>query len=70
MRLQKDGNYFVTDSGNFIFDLEFKKTLKDLNKEEVNLLKIPGVIETGFFLTPPDKLILGYLDGKVNVIRF
>lgn len=57
----------VTDNGNFILDWHFD-TERAYNWDEVNneLLKIPGVIETGLFVNMATKVYYGMADGGVK----
>jgi ribose 5-phosphate isomerase A len=56
----------VTDNGNFIIDADFGtvKNPKELNQE---LLSIPGIVDTGFFIEMTSKAYIGEKDGKVTV---
>lgn len=65
LRLSKDGSKFITDNDNLIFDIKFNKLLDNPEKENSLIKSVPGVIETGFFLNPPAKVLVGYLDGKI-----
>lgn len=57
----------VTDNGNFILDWKFDIN-KGFNWEEVNKLitMIPGVVETGLFVSMADKVYFGQEDGTVK----
>ncbi len=68
LRLNADGSPFVTDNHNFIYDIYFSKLLKDPEKEEEKIRKIPGVIETGFFFDMAGPVIVGKADGSIVVI--
>lgn len=49
--LDLDGKVpFVTDNGNHIVELFFKKDIGDLNIASDKILRIPGVVEHGMFL--------------------
>ena len=54
----KDNNPYVTDNGNYILDVRFRR-IKDPVKLEKDLNSIPGVIENGIFTRKPDKIIVG-----------
>ena len=57
----------LSDNGNALFDVHFPALLS--NPEEVNLelLKVPGVLATGFFFDLASRIIVGYGDGKVQI---
>ena len=54
----------VSDNGNFIIDVDFGKieNPSDLN---MTLLKIPGVVDTGLFVSMVSKAYIGQKDGTV-----
>ncbi|MHA2362340.1 MAG: ribose 5-phosphate isomerase A [Candidatus Hodarchaeales archaeon] len=51
----------ITDNGNFIADIHFKQDIpiQNVNKLEIDLKTIPGVIETGIFSQPADTVFIG-----------
>ena len=57
---------FVTDEGNYIFDLHLKR-IGDARKTSLILNQIPGVVENGLFIDICDIVIVGHGDGKVTV---
>lgn len=66
-RLSTDGQRFITDNGNFIYDISFVKPLAEPEKVEQALNSIPGVIETGFFFGLATKVIVGHTDGRIEI---
>ncbi len=58
----------VSDNGNFIIDVDFGKIEKpsDLN---IELLQIPGVVDSGLFLSMASKAYIGLKDGKVEILE-
>lgn len=63
----KEGRIFITDNGNFIYDIELEGELKDPRELENSLLNIPGVVETGLFLGYAGRVVVGNTDGTVLV---
>ncbi|GAC1425809.1 MAG: ribose 5-phosphate isomerase A [Flavisolibacter sp.] len=65
---QLDNKVYKTDNGNWIADCDFKEILDPSRLNEM-IHAIPGVVETGLF---PGKMvssiIVGFEDGKINVI--
>lgn len=57
----------VTDNGNFIIDVDFGiiDNPKELDK---NILSIPGVVDTGFFIGMASRAYIGQKDGNVLII--
>ena len=56
----------VTDNGNFIIDVDFGK-IADPGSVEDKLSRIPGVVETGLFISMACKAYFGGTDGKVKI---
>ena len=54
----------ITDNGNFIIDVDFG-ILEDPSEINEKLLKIPGVVDTGFFIGMTSKAYIGLEDGTV-----
>ena len=54
---QKGNDVFVTDNGNFLWDITFRKPPSDIRKLHFDLLSIPGVIDSGYFDISPKIII-------------
>jgi ribose 5-phosphate isomerase A len=67
LRLNRKNEIFVTDNGNYIFDIQFKNPILDPQKEHEKLKSITGVVETGFFFHLAKRVIVGYEDGFTKV---
>lgn len=70
LRKNKDGTFFLTDNGNYIYDIEYKKIIETPEEDHFKLKMIPGVIETGFFFNLVKKLIIGYETQTVEIKEF
>jgi len=57
----------ITDSGNLLVDVTFEKAIDPLEMES-NLLRIPGILETGLFVDFVYEAWIGGLDGNVKLI--
>jgi ribose 5-phosphate isomerase A len=68
LRLKADGQPFITDSGNFIFDCAFGRIEEPEALDEA-LRLVPGVVETGLFLGIADAAIIAGPDGVVVLER-
>ncbi len=66
-RLDKEGNLYLTDNGNFIIDIKIDPNACDPEKDHQRMIAIPGVVETGFFFNLAKQVIIGYNDGRVEV---
>jgi ribose 5-phosphate isomerase A len=67
LRLGRDGQPFITDGGNYIFDCAFGQ-IDDPESLDEALKFIPGVVENGLFLGIADAAIIGGPEG-VSVIE-
>ncbi len=67
LRKQNDELY-VTDNQNFIFDIHFPQAFSDPAKDHDTLVNLPGVVDTGFFLNLPLRVLVGYRDGTVDFL--
>lgn len=61
----------ITDNNNYILDWHFPKSTDnvDWNKVNVDLLTIPGLVETGLFLNVAKKAYLGKNNGEVVTLN-
>lgn len=67
LRVGKNGQPFVTDNGNRIYDVKFGK-IADPAQLEMTLLRRAGVVQTGLFLGLADVVLVARPDG-VEVIE-
>jgi ribose 5-phosphate isomerase A len=67
LRLGRDGEPFVTDSGNVLFDCGFGR-IDNPEALDLALKSVPGVVENGLFLGIADAAIIAGPDG-VSVIE-
>jgi len=61
----------ITDNGNLILDCAPGEPLRDgaaARALEAELLAIPGVVDTGLFLGTAERVLVGYPDGRVEVL--
>jgi ribose 5-phosphate isomerase A len=68
LRLQPDGNPFVSDSGHFILDCAFGRIAEPEALDEA-LKLVPGVVENGLFLGIADAAIVAGPEGVVVLER-
>jgi len=67
LRKKNDGSLFITDNGNYIFDLIFNNLLGSPESDHEKLIHIPGVIDTGFFFHLAGRVIIGHSDGHISL---
>ncbi len=67
LRMRGDGMPFITDSGNFIYDLELNGLIEHPEELDTKIDKIVGVVETGLFYGFPGRVVAGYKDGRVMI---
>lgn len=65
-RKNRDGTVFVTDNGNYIYDIHTPKQFPKPEQAHDALIQIPGVVETGFFFNLPLEVIVGYSNQTVS----
>src|SRR5439155_13586639 len=65
---KKDGKAFVSDHHHYILDCECEKIV-DASSLNISLHLIPGVVETGLFIDMANKALIGYEDGRIEMIN-
>jgi ribose 5-phosphate isomerase A len=65
-RRMRDGQPVVTDSGNFILDCKCN-VITDPAPLEIELNRIPGVVENGLFTRESSGMVVGCFDGTSYV---
>lgn len=66
LRLTKEHTPFITDNGNYIFDLHTPQRFPHPEKDHEKLVNIAGVVDTGFFFGLPVELLVGSPKGGVE----
>ncbi|MCE5316474.1 MAG: ribose-5-phosphate isomerase RpiA [Parachlamydia sp.] len=66
MRKEKE-NLYVTDNGNYIFDIRLSYPCRAPEEDHRKIHSVPGVVETGFFIDLAGRVIIGYQDGRVEI---
>ncbi|MGN6491604.1 MAG: ribose-5-phosphate isomerase RpiA [Agriterribacter sp.] len=61
----KEEKLFVTDSGNYILDCEFKQ-IQNPPLLEAQLNSIAGVVDNGLFINMAERVIIGHKDGSIK----
>ncbi len=56
---RKGSEMFVTDNGNYIFDIHLAEKLKEPESVHEELIAIPGVLETGIFCGLAHEVVVG-----------
>jgi ribose 5-phosphate isomerase A len=67
-----DGRRFISDNGNLTIDCGVATPIADARAArvlEANLRAIPGVVDTGLFLGTAERVLVGYPDGRVDVLQ-
>ncbi len=60
---------FITENGNYIYDIHFPHLIDKPDEEQLKIRSIPGVVETGLFLHLACRVIVGYDDGHAEIRR-
>lgn len=66
-RRMRDGQPVVTDSGNFILDAHCGPIISDPAPLEIELNRVPGVVENGLFTREAVGMVVGCFDGSSYV---
>lgn len=69
LRMTNESTRFITDNGNYIYDLQIENGIHDPVAVDIGIRSIPGAIETGLFYNPVARVIIGYKDGSVEYIK-
>jgi ribose 5-phosphate isomerase A len=64
---ESDGKPTLTDNGNEILDCLFPGGIANARLMEHNLDQIPGIVESGLFVGLAHVLLVGSIDGSVDV---
>lgn len=67
LREDSQGKIYVTDNGNYIYDIAFEHLCDNPERDDERLRSIPGVLETGFFFHLAGRVITGFDDGHVEI---
>lgn len=67
IRRERNGETVVTDSGNFILDCHCGPVITDPAPLEIELNRIPGVVENGLFTREAVGMVVGCFDGSSYV---
>lgn len=68
LRRTTKGQMFITDNGNYIYDIGMPALFPDPERDNARLKMIPGVLETGFFIGLAGRVIVGHADGSADII--
>ncbi len=66
LRMADDGQPYLTDNGNEVFDCAFEGGIADAAALSLALAGVPGIVESGLFLGLADHLVIGHEDGRVE----
>lgn len=64
----RDGQLYVTDNGNYIADASFGK-IESPEQLSHELKMLTGVVDHGLFVNIADTVVIGYDDGRTEVIE-
>ncbi len=67
LRKQVNGELYLTDNGNYIYDIAYPNLCQSPEKDHEALLQIPGVVETGFFFNLAGRVVTAHKNGDVKI---
>lgn len=65
LRTEKNGNPILSDNGNYLVDIDLNPQNLHPKKLHEDLIRIPGVLETGFFFHLAGRVLVGFFDGQI-----
>ena len=66
-RIKNDGNFFITDNGNLIYDIAYDRPPEYPEQDHDSIIHVPGVVDTGYFFGIAGRVLIGYFDGRVEM---
>ena len=66
LRLGEDGDPFVTDNGNYIYDCRFPQGIDSPFFLETRINVIPGTVDNGLFLNTATTVLVSHSDGTID----
>lgn len=67
LRQNKDKSPYITDNQNLIYDVQLDPSKVNPTFDHQQMVSIPGVVDTGFFLNIAGRIIVGFEDGQVVI---
>lgn len=67
LRTTRTQEIFITDNGNYIFDIQYNDPILNPQHEHESLKSITGVVETGLFFHLAKRIVIGYEDGFTKI---
>ena len=67
-RMNGDGTFFISENGNLLFDIRFDSPPLSPEETHEKIIRIPGVVDTGFFFGLAGRVIVGRADGSVEIL--
>ena len=68
LRTTEQQTLYLTDNGNYIFDISYPKLCSSPEEDHQKLLQVPAVVDTGFFIGLAGRVIVGKDDSRVFLI--
>ncbi|MGA8163924.1 MAG: ribose-5-phosphate isomerase RpiA [Waddliaceae bacterium] len=68
VRKDSKGDYFLTDNGNYIADVQLQFPCIEPESDHEKISAVPGVIETGFFFNSAGRVLVGYYDKQIKIL--
>lgn len=66
-RKRDDGHLYLTDNGNYIFDVDFDIPRTEPERDHQLISSLPGIVDTGFFFHLAGRVVVGFFDGQIVV---
>ncbi len=66
-RMTEESSFFLTENGNFLYDISFDTPMTDPEQTHEELIHLPGVVDTGLFFHLARRIVIGWNDGKHEI---
>jgi ribose 5-phosphate isomerase A len=67
LRRNPDRSFYTTDNQNLLYDVQIDLSRTNPSVDHQQMISVPGVVDTGFFLDIAGRVVIGFLDGQVVV---
>ncbi|MBI5272713.1 MAG: ribose-5-phosphate isomerase RpiA [Chlamydiia bacterium] len=68
-RMDPSGTLFLSENGNLIYDIHFPFPPKHPEQLHLQMIQIPGVVDTGFFFRLAGRVVVGRSDGSTYLLK-
>lgn len=67
IRTDQKGELFITDNGNYLYDLHTPLYFQNPEISHEHIINTPGVVDSGFFFDLASNVAIGYANGEIEM---